>query len=74
MTLLRVLPRLAHQRTSAAPAGFKRRERNARRWRLLISEWIYEGIGPRYALFSFTTHVETRSAPMSEDRREVCAP
>jgi len=67
MTLLRVLPRLAHQRTSAAPAGFKRRERNARRWRLLISEWIYEGIGPRYALLFFTTHVETRSAPFSNE-------
>src|SRR2546422_11190963 len=31
-------------------AGIRRLERNARRWRLRISRWIYEVTGPRYAL------------------------
>ncbi len=41
------------------------REQNVRRLRLFFSEWIYEEIGPRYALRFFTTHVETGSAPIS---------
>src|SRR5256885_16713618 len=31
-------------------AGIRRLERNARRWRLRISRWIYEVTGPRHAL------------------------
>ena len=54
----------AQRPAGAAPAGFKRRERNARRWRLLVSRWIYEVTGPRYALHCFVTHVEARSAPV----------
>src|SRR5207249_9256159 len=46
-------------------AGITRLERNARRWRLRISRWIYEVTGPRYALRCFDTHVETRSPPIS---------
>ena len=44
--------------------GVRRRERNARRWRLKCFQWIYEGTGPRYALLCFVTHVETRSPPV----------
>jgi hypothetical protein len=29
-----------------------------------VSRWIYEVTGPRYALFCFVTHVETRSPPV----------
>ena len=46
-----------------SPAGFKRLEQNARRLRLWFSSWIYEVAGPRYALYCFDTHVETKSAP-----------
>src|SRR5207302_10035606 len=49
-------------------AGIRRLERNARRWRLRISRWIYEVTGPRYALRCFDTHVETRSPPISLQR------
>src|SRR6266702_1116989 len=44
-------------------AGIRRLERNARRWRLRISRWIYEVTGPRHALRCFETRVETRSPP-----------
>src|SRR5882762_3878816 len=50
-------------------AGIRRLERNARRWRLRISRWIYEVTGPRYALRCFDTHVETRSPPISLQRK-----
>src|SRR2546430_12873500 len=49
-------------------AGIRRLERNARRWRLRISRWIYEVTGPRYTLRCFDTHVETRSPPISLQR------
>ena len=39
-------------------AGIRRLERNARRWQLVRSRWIYEVTGPRYALSCFATHVE----------------
>src|SRR5690606_35675663 len=41
----------------------KRRERNARRWRLLVFQWIYELTGARHALLCFVTHVESGSSP-----------
>src|SRR5713226_8160459 len=44
-------------------AGIRRLERNARRWRLRISRWIYEVTGPRHALRCFETCVETKSPP-----------
>src|SRR6266851_3828268 len=52
-------------------AGIRRLERNARRWRLRISRWIYEVTGPRYALRCFDTHVETRSPPISRVADEL---
>ena len=50
------------------------REQNVRRLRLFFSEWIYEGIGPRYALRFFTTHVETGSAPISTSFNPATTP
>src|SRR6266700_310457 len=50
-------------------AGIRRLERNARRWRLRISRWIYEVTGPRHALRCFETRVETRSPPISALRK-----
>src|SRR5713226_1111260 len=50
-------------------AGIRRLERNARRWRLRISRWIYEVTGPRHALRCFETCVETRSPPISLQRK-----
>ncbi len=50
--------------TRCSGLGLKRPERNARRWRLCVCQWIYEEKAPRHALCRFATHVETRSAPV----------
>jgi hypothetical protein len=41
--------------------------RKRRRWRLIVSGWIYEVTSPRYALRCFVTHVETARAISLED-------
>lgn len=63
MALLSVLPDPALRRTGAASRWIKQRERNARYWRLLLSELFYEDLGPRHAPCPFVTHVETKAAP-----------
>ena len=53
----------AQRPTGAESSAIKRLERSFRRLRLLVSRWIYEVTGPRYALLCFATHVEARSPP-----------
>src|SRR6266513_24365 len=54
-------------------AGIRRLERNARRWRLRISRWIYEVTGPRYALKLLRYPRRNQVAPDSLRRKAAAS-